>query len=180
MDQPVELVPLVCIKCSTPIPAEPEEVAWVCAQCGQGMVLDEANGLLPLDVNFSSQLAPESTGRPFWVAQGEVTLHRESYQGGRREKTEAERMWGQPRLFLVPAYACNLETLLSEGVDKLNSPPELRPGPAARFAPVTLWKEDVTAASEFIVTAIEAGRKDKVKSLDFTLNLSVPELWILP
>jgi hypothetical protein len=40
--------------------------------------------------------------------------------------------------------------------------------------------EDVSAAAEFIVMAIEAGRKDKLKELDFSLKLSTPVLWILP
>ena len=46
MEIPVELVALNCIRCGTPIPAEIEEVAWVCQQCEKGQQLGEA-GLLP-------------------------------------------------------------------------------------------------------------------------------------
>ena len=37
--KPVELVPLLCVRCQAPVPARPGEVAWVCEQCGQGLVL---------------------------------------------------------------------------------------------------------------------------------------------
>jgi hypothetical protein len=33
--------------------------------------------------------------------------------------------------------------------------------------------------AEFIVLAIEAERKDQLRSLNFNLNLAAPELWIL-
>jgi len=34
--------------------------------------------------------------------------------------------------------------------------------------------------AEFIVMGIEAARKDNLKEMTFTLNLSSPELWIVP
>ena len=61
MDRPIELVPLVCIQCSTAIPAGVEEVAWVCAQCGQGMYLDEARGLEALDIHYSEDIPKNRT-----------------------------------------------------------------------------------------------------------------------
>jgi hypothetical protein len=33
---------------------------------------------------------------------------------------------------------------------------------------------------EFIIIGIEANRRDKIKEIQFNLNLSAPELWILP
>ena len=45
---------------------------------------------------------------------------------------------------------------------------------------VIMHLEDVTAATEFVIMAIEAGRKDKLKELDISLKLSTPVLWILP
>ena len=39
--------------------------------------------------------------------------------------------------------------------------------------------EDVTAATELVIMAIEAGRKDKLK-LDISLKLPTPVLWICP
>ena len=62
----------------------------------------------------------------------------------------------------------------------LLNPPRLRAGSATPFEAITLYRDDLLAAAEFIVIAIEAERKDKIKNIDFELKLSKPVLWILP
>jgi hypothetical protein len=176
----VELIPLVCTRCSTPVPANPEEVAWVCAQCGQGLLLDEQKGLASLDVYYSAQIPPNAPGKPYWVAKGDVTVQRKTYDSGRRGDQEAQQFWSQSRQFIVPAYECTLESFTKIGVDWLRQPPALQPGSPTAFEPVTLHLEDVQAAAEFIVVAVEAGRSDKLKEVSLSLNLSTPALWILP
>ncbi len=78
MVQPVALIPLACLKCDTPLPAQADEVAWVCARCGQGLLLDEnaQNGLALLEVQYASGLDPQRKGMPFWVVEGRVQLER--------------------------------------------------------------------------------------------------------
>ncbi|NLG72176.1 MAG: hypothetical protein GX495_09075 [Chloroflexi bacterium] len=180
MDRPVELVPLLCIKCSTPVPAGVDERAWVCANCGQGLVLDEITGLKPLDIYYSALIPSHQTGRPFWMAEGKVTLKRETYGSSGKSGREGEEFWSVPRKFFVPAFSCSLEDMLRLGMDYLVRPPDLNPGPPVSFQPVTLSTEDFPAAAEFVVVALEAGRKDKIRKLDFNLELSTPCLWILP
>ncbi len=179
MGQQTELVPLVCSKCNSPVPAEPDEVAWVCSQCGQGLLLDETRGLSPMEVNFVQGLSPNQPGRPFWVVNGTVTgLTRSTYKGN--ELPAAQAFWSQTRRFFIPAYDCRLEELLQLGTQMLAQPPALQSGPQARFAPVTLHTEDLPAAAEFVVMAIEASRKDQLRDCKFQLNLSQPVLWVLP
>ena len=178
MGAPIELVPLLCIKCQTPLPAEPDEIAWVCAHCGQGMLLDESKGLLPLQVQYAAGIAPDAVGRPFWVADGQVSLQRELYSGNKT--AEAQLMWAQPRRFTIPAYNCPLETLLQYGPQLLLKPPALQPGPAARFQPVTLSPGDIQALAEFIVVAIEAERSDMLKQIVVSVKMSEPVLWVFP
>lgn len=180
MDRPIDLVPLVCIQCSTAIPAGVEEVAWACAQCGQGMVLDEAYGLESLDIHYAVDIAQNSIGKPYWVADGQVTMERNTYDYAGEYGKAAEQFWGQSRRFFVPAFQTPLESLLEVAKARLLNPPRLNSGSAARFEAVTLYRDDVLAVAEFIVIAIEAGRKDKIKSIDFELKLSKPVLWILP
>ena len=180
MDRPIELILLVCLQCATPIPAEGEEVAWVCAQCGQGMFLDKENGLARVEVNYSAAVAPDALAKPFWVAEGKVSLSRHPHGSGSRENQEAAAFWAEPRRFFVPAYSASLEILLNQAAGLLLNPPSLNPGPQTRFEPVTLQLEDVKAAAEFIIVAVEASRKDKLKTLDFKLELSAPILWVLP
>jgi hypothetical protein len=179
VDRPVELIPLVCIRCSTPIPAEPDEVAWVCAQCGQGMALNDEKGLASTEVQYATGIPLNGQGKPFWVVEGEAALQgRQTYSGN--QDREAQKFWSRPRSFIIPAFTCSLETLLCLGTNYLIQPPDLQPGPPARFEPVTLYAEDVPAAAEFILVAIEAGRKDKLKEVNFSLKLTSPCLWILP
>jgi hypothetical protein len=171
---------LICPQCSTPIPAGLEEVAWACAQCGQGIVLDESLGLERLEIHYSAEIPPNARGKPFWVADGRARMQRQTYGSAGKQGQQAEAYWSQPRRFFVPAFQAPLERLLELARGMLLNPPALSPGPAAPFEPVTLYRADVLSAAEFIVMAVEAGRKDQLKSIDFELQLSKPVLWILP
>lgn len=180
MDRPVELVPLVCLQCSTPIPADVDEVAWACGQCGQGMALDEEKGLVAQEIRFSSALPAAARGKPYWVAEGRVRLKRATYGSSGSSGKDAELFWSTPRQFFVPAFASTLENLLGQAKALLLKPPALESGPVAPFEPVTLGVFDIQAAAEFIVVAIEAERADKLREVNFSLELSPPVLWILP
>jgi hypothetical protein len=179
VDKPVELVPLLCVNCSAPIQAGTDEIAWACENCGQGQILDEGQGLIPLEILFSAKIPAGNVGRPFWVTGGIVSLDREVFGVFGKQTGEADRFWGQPRQFFIPAFSCSLESLISTGKRLLADPPTLQSGPPVRFEPVTLHKEDVVSAVEFIIVGIEAGRKDKIKKVDYSIDLSEPVLWIL-
>jgi len=174
----VELVPLRCLRCETPVPAEPEEVAWRCSQCGQGLLLDESKGLVPLEIHCAVGIPPNGVGKPFWVAEGQVTVMRDTYSGDK--SSDAHHFWGDGRRFILPAFAGTLENPLAYSLQYLQQPPALQPGPAARFEPVTLSPADLTATAEYLVMTIEAGRKDNIKVLSVGVSLSVPALWVLP
>ena len=178
MDRPVGLFPLICIKCETPILAHPDEVAWACSRCGQGMVLDENQGLLPIEIKHHARITPDLTGKPYWVADGKVSVLRKTYGSNRDE--EAAAFWQPKRRFWVPAFTCSLDTLLVEGPKWLLQPPELQEGKPAAFEPVTLPARDIHPLVEFIVIAVEAGRKDQLKEVQLNVDLSLPALWVMP
>ena len=181
MTNPVELVALRCLRCSTPVPAAPDQIAWACVQCGQGLLLDEERGLAYLTINYSPAIKPNTAGRPFWACIGHVFVERETYSGGsERIDREAQDYWRDGRQFFIPAYAAPLEDLLAQALELLQHPPEPRQGPPAAFAPVTLSPADLTASAEFIVLAVEAARKDKLRQVQVKVVLESPGLWILP
>lgn len=180
MDKPVELIPLICPRCSTPVSAESDEVAWVCSQCGEGWSLEEERGLAPLRVEYAAGITPNTSGKPYWMAEGQVSLQRQAFSSSQQQAREAEEFWRQPRQFFIPAYTCTLEELLDLGTRMLLQSPALEPGAPGRFEPATLALDDLQATAEFIVMAIEASRKDKLKQVDFNLRLSSPVLWVLP
>jgi len=141
-------------------------------------LLDDKRGLRALEIRYAAGIAANAKGKPFWVAQGQVTMQRETYSGNKSK--EAQEFWSQPRWFFVPAYTCSHVTLAEIGVRFLLKPPALQPGQPAPFEPVTLPLADVSATAQFIVMAIEAERKDKVKRVQFKLKLEPPVLWVLP
>jgi hypothetical protein len=139
--------------------------------------LDEQNGLRPLDVQYAAGIVPGQKGKPYWVAEGQVMLGRQTYSGN--QDSEAGRFWNQPRRFFIPAFDLSLESLLNLGRQRLLQPPALQSGSPVPFEPVTLLPSDVPALVEFIIMALEADRKDKLKELRISLRIGSPSLWIL-
>ena len=179
MITPIELVPLKCIQCDTPIPAHQDEVAWVCEACGEGQQLTEL-GLIPLEIHYARGIQPSMVGIPFWVCDGQVALDREAYSGFRTKNKDAQQFWSKSRRFIIPAFEFPLDELTRIGPGWIQQPPDLQEGEPAQFKPVTVTPEDVSALAEFIVLALEAERSDKIKSLRMSLKLDDLELWILP
>jgi hypothetical protein len=179
VSETVRLIPLLCPKCQTPVPAQPDEVAWVCEQCRAGMLLSEEKGALPLEVFFSAGIPQNGTGLPFWVARGIVKpLSRKTYRGD--NSRDMNEYWAKPRLFYVPAYACKLDDMLAAGTKLLSEPITMQPGSPTRFQPVTLPPEGCKPVAEFIVMSVEAARGDSLKELLMDVELDPPQLWILP
>ena len=191
MTTSVELVPLKCLHCGVYVPAEEEEVAWACQQCGQGMQLTAA-GLAQLTVNWAAARKKDDAvqWRPFWVFEGTVNLiRRETYGGGGVLATltslvdpnAPDKLWNVPRRFYVPAFPASLEKIETLGADLTRKQVALKAGPAAGvLSDCTLFPDDARQAVEFVVLTIEADRKDRLREVDFNLNLGEPELWVLP
>jgi hypothetical protein len=178
METPVELVALNCIRCGHPIPAEIDEVAWICEQCEQGQQLGK-NGLLPLEIHYAQEIKPNQKGKPYWVCEGRVTLQRDTYGRAQSDK-EARQFWSQPRRFVIPAFLYPVDEFADDGIYWLRNPKNLRSGPVSQFESVTVSVDDVRIWAEFLVMALEAARKDKVKTIQFQLELAEPRLWVLP
>jgi hypothetical protein len=181
--KPVLLIPLLCVKCSAPVPARIDEVAWACPTCGQGLLLDltpQGNtAAIAQEIFYSSAIQPGASGRPFWVSGGQVNItRRDTYKGN--ETAKAQQFWATPRLFYIPGWAASLDEVINTGVQLLKQPFGMQAGAPTPFKPIVTLPVDLQALAEFMVTSIEAGRSDWVKHVDFTLTLLPPQLWILP
>jgi hypothetical protein len=178
VNQGIELVPLKCVKCGTAVPAAPDEVAWACANCGQGLLLDEEKGLVPIEVRYATA-AQESglTWKPFWVGSGRVTFQRRLTYG---RQQGPDGRWQQPQTFILPAYECSLEEAGALGKGFLRQPPPLVAGPTGILERVTVDPQGAKALAEFVVLTVEAERRDQLKEVVFDLALDPPTLWVLP
>jgi hypothetical protein len=178
MNTSVTLLLLKCPQCSTPVLAEEDEVAWVCATCGAGLQLADA-GLSPLVVRWAAPRPGQraDSGRPFWVFPGSAHFSsRLSFSG----HTEPEALWNNPVRFFVAAFACPLAQLQNLGADLTRRQPAITAAPAGALKGCTFLPEDARRAAEFVVLTIEAARPDKLRLVQFTLQLGAPELWVLP
>ena len=181
MSPAIELIPLQCLRCQNPIPAQPDEVFWVCATCGQAQLLSDERGLLPAVVHYAAGIpaAAGAKGKPIWLVQGQVSLSRQTYKGD--ESRDMLQFWAQPRQFFIPAYDLPLDQMMLTCLSLLRQPVTLQEAPsAAPFYPVTVHPEDLQALAEYIVLDVEAERKDVLKELDFKVQLGKAELWIVP
>jgi hypothetical protein len=161
------------------VPAKPEEVAWVCEQCGQGLLLNEEKGLVAQDLFFSAQIAQNGIGHPYWVSRGQVTItNRQTYKGDQTKA--AMEFWASQHLFFVPAWNVSVEEVVSSGVKLLRSPLGIQPGGRTRLYGVVLAPRDVRPLAEFMVMSIEADRSDAMRELLFKLDLDPPQLWVMP
>jgi len=175
----VKLIPMLCVRCQQPVPAQPDEVVWVCPNCGQGLVLSEEKGLLPQAIHFAASIPANTQGKPVWVASGQVTLQRETYQGD--NAGDMQQFWSQPRWFFIPAYNLTLDQLSATGVQLLKAPLAMQEtNTPATFLPVTIHPADVRPLAEFIILAVEAERRDQLRALSFQLHLGPADLWIFP
>ena len=182
MTTSIELVLLKCLRCGTHVPAGEDEVAWVCAQCGQGLQLTPA-GLAPLAVNWAAARPGASGVRwlPFWVFAGAVSFRSREVYGVFGSGSQPDKLWSSPRRFYIPAFPAPLQQMQTLGADLTRKQVELKPGPpGGALANCTLFPDDARHAIEFVVLTIEAGRSDKLKTVEFTLDLNEPELWVLP
>jgi hypothetical protein len=171
------LIALECVRCQTPVPAEPDEVAWICRNCGQGLLLDESVGLRPITVRAAEGPVQGAAWRPYWVVPGHVRFQRrESY--GRDSAPEAR--WNAPVQFILPAFACSVEQAVAIGVGHLRQPPRLQEGAAQPLAGATVLPEQLAALARFVVLTVEAERSDKLEAVEFTVDLDSPDLWCLP
>jgi hypothetical protein len=178
MSQNVELVPMFCPKCQNAIPAGLDETAWVCSQCGQGLLLSDEKALVPFQIHFSAKLTAGKTGKPFWVVTGKANLQRSAFKGD--QSGEMRQFWQETRRFFIPAYELPLDQLVETGAAMLQGGAALpEAGPSAPFLPVVITRDDIQALAEFIVMGIEAARNDRLRELKIELTLQDPQLWIL-
>jgi hypothetical protein len=175
---PVQLIAMFCTRCNSPVQAKPDEVAWVCPQCQQGLLVSDEHGVVALDIHYSADIPQGKSGKPYWVAQGQVALERRTFSGN--EISAMQSFWQSPHLFFVPASAMPLEQLIQVSTGFLRQPPRLQAGGIAPFQPITLLPADVKPIVEFTILTIEAERKDQLRELVFNLQLGEPELWVLP
>jgi hypothetical protein len=175
------LIVVRCPACGTALAPDDNDLVIACGQCGAGLQLSDL-GPEPIEIQYArSNLARINVWRPWWIFTGSVNLTRRETQGGNRSD-DARRFWAQPRVMSVPAWDLSLSSIKQAGIQMLQQPPALNamPRPAgAKLTPAVVSAEDARKMLEFLVLTLEAGRDDWLKTLDFTIEAGLPQLWAI-
>jgi len=170
-----------CPACGNPLTPGDDDLVLACAQCGAALHLAD-EGLQPIEIQYAqTNLAKTGPWRPWWIFRGRVNLIKRETQGGNRSD-EARQFWAQPRVMGVPAWELSIAAIKQAGVQLLKQPPVLNATPrpsGVRLTPVVVSAEDARKMLEFLVLSLEAGRDDWLKTLDFQIEVGVPELWAI-
>jgi hypothetical protein len=174
----IELVPLKCSQCDTPIHSGPKEIVWVCANCGQGLYLELDAGLTEMVIHYAdTKMTSGLRWLPFWVVKGRVKFkERNTYT----RNVKADPLWRDVQTFILPAFECTLEQAIDWSTYILRHPLTLIDGLKNAESSVPIEGHDLQALAECVVLTIEAKRKDKITKINFDLDLEKPELWIIP
>lgn len=175
------LIVVRCPACGNPLSPDDNDLVIACPQCGAGLNLAD-DGPQPIEIQYArSNLTKVNTWRPWWIFKGSVNLFRRETQGGNRSE-EARRFWAQPRIMAVPAWELSISAVKQAGIQMLQHPPTLSaiPRPSgAKLTPAVVSAEDARKMLEFLILTLEASRDDWLKTLDFTIEAGLPELWAM-
>ena len=181
----MKLLALRCPTCAQPLkPQTLEVVVLRCAGCGTAVSLSD-HGLTLTTIEFAAPAVEKfDAWAPLWLFNGRVTITSRQTQGRNKQaEQDAQQLWGYPRRLYVPAWDLPTEAICQLGGDLVQRQPEFQPTPppsSATLIEAVLTPEDALKLLEFVVFNVEAGRKDWLKELHFTIEAGPPQLWAIP
>lgn len=180
----MKLLALRCPRCNTWLQPQQLDVVLPCPTCRTAVFLQDT-GLTTIPVTCTTpQNDSANSWLPFWRFAGRVHIERRDTQGGgRASQQEAAELWGVPRHFFVPAWELPAQRAREMGSRLVSRQPlfaTFDPPELPIFQPATLTPEDAQKLLDLIILTIEAQRSDWLKNLQFHLELTPPELWLLP
>ena len=180
----MKLLALRCPTCAQPLkPQNPEVIVLRCG-CGTAVSLSDT-GLSTTTLQFAAPAIEKfDAWLPLWLFNGRVNITNRQAQGRNKQaEQDAEQLWNYPRRLYVPAWDLPTETASQLGGDLVQRQPsfERTNQPAnAPFIEAIVTPEDALKLLEFVVLNVEAARKDWLKSLDFHIETTTPQLWAIP
>jgi len=180
----MKLLALRCPVCEHPLTPGEDDLVILCPECRSAIHIGD-DGLSRINIQYAAPAAGAGVTQwqPFWIFQGQVTILKRTTQSGGSQKEAAQKMWGQPRHFYVPAWDVSLrkaQEIGSRMIELQHSYQAIAQPADVQLTSVVLSAEDATKLLEFIILAIEARRSDWLTDFQFTLDLGQPKLWALP
>lgn len=183
----MKLLALRCPTCAQPLkPQNPEVVVLRCGNCETAVSINDS-GLDTVALQFAAPaVEPETIDAwlPLWVFNGRVNITRRQTQGSNKQaQQDSEQLWGYPRRLYVPAWDLPTEAACQLGGDMVQRQPQFQRTTQPHnflFIEAATTQEDALKLLEFVVFNVEAARKDWLKNLQFTIEVTTPQLWAIP
>lgn len=190
---PPELVPLVCASCGRPLVAPPEADLFLCRPCGRVFEGDGA-GLteVPVATARPTSAHPPATGSEHlavwrFVARPVVTAREVRGREDRGAAWETLRAAAEPAgpFLYAPAFVTQKLVVRAVGLGLTTAQPALTldpglPAPAVPLLPPLLGAGDAEAIAHFVFLALEAATSPGLQRIRYRLELSEPQLLMLP
>lgn len=181
----MKLLALRCPTCAQPLkPQNREVVVLCCAGCGTAVSITDA-GITTTTLQFAAPAVEKfDSWLPLWLFNGRVNIITRQTQGRNKQaEQDAQQLWGYPRTLYVPAWDLPTAAVCQLGGDMVQRQPQFQPiapPTQANVLEAVLAPEDALKLLEFVVFNVEAGRKDWLKELRFTIEAGAPQLWAIP
>ncbi len=180
----MKLLALRCPTCTQPLKPQNRDVVVLRCGCGTAVSLHQS-GLTTVTLQFAAPAVETfDAWLPLWLFNGRVHITNRQTQGRNKQaQQDSEQLWNYPRRLYVPAWEMPTETASQLGGDLVQRQPnfERTDQPAnAPFVEAVIRPDDALKLLEFVVLSVEAARKDWLKSLDFHIETTTPQLWAIP
>ena len=180
----MKLLALRCPTCAQSLkPQNPEVIVLRCG-CGTAVSLQET-GITTITLQFASPAVEKfDAWLPLWLFNGRVNITNRQTQGRNTQaQQDSQQLWNYPRRLYVPAWDLPTATASQLGGDLVQRQPSFERTDQVANAPfveAVVTPQDALKLLEFVVLTIEAARKDWLKSLDFHIETTAPQLWAIP
>lgn len=179
----MKLIALRCPNCNQALEAGQLDDVVQCPNCFRAVGLRPTGMVLePIRVAAASREEPDGY-LPVWVFEGRVNLVQRTTQGGAAQDAAARAMWDKPRRFYVPGWQLTLAEAKALTLAWVRNQPLFKDTAftdEVRFPPVVIAEDDARKLLALVVATIEAERRDFIKELDFSIDISGRTLWLLP
>ena len=180
----MKLLALRCPSCAQPLKPQNPEVIVLRCDCGTAVSLSDI-GLSTITLQFAApDVEKFDAWLPLWLFNGRVNITNRQTQGRNKQaQQDSEQLWNYPRRLYVPAWDLPTETASQLGGDLVQRQPSFERTDQPENAPfieAVVTPEDALKLLEFVVLNVEAARKDWLKSLEFNIETTTPQLWAIP
>ena len=181
----MQLLALKCPTCGQNLkPKSNETVVVGCGNCKTAVSLQQS-GIKAIKAQYAAPTSENvEAWLPVWVYNGRVNiLRRESQGSSKGADKDAAKLWNAAQKLYAPAWQESVSQAREIGSWFVVRQPAfntIEPTESMVMREATITPEDGLKLLDFIVLSLEADRKDWLADLQFEIQTTGHELWVIP